>query len=128
MVITIIAVLAIVGITAFSGAQASARDGRRRQDIDSIASAMETHYNAVAGTYAALDGTFFASGTVPTDPDPNAVYPVNLTNGSKGFNTCASLENKNGNSSNGNSNPATPPAYSVASANGYYCKSSQQSQ
>lgn len=123
VVITIIAILAVIGISAFSGAQKSARDGRRREDIASIVSAMESKYDFVSGTYAALAATFFASGVIPTDPSTSTAYTATLTNGNKGFYTCATLENGNGNSSLGG-----PPSYSVNLTNGFYCKSSQQSQ
>lgn len=125
VVITIIAILAIIGITAFTGAQKTARDGRRRSDIDSIAKAMETRYNPATGQYVALDVSFFASNAIPVDPSTNAVYAAPLSGSpvGSGFYTCATLENGNGNSSAGG-----PPAYSVNSANTFYCKSSQQSQ
>lgn len=123
VVITIIAILAVVGISAFSGAQKTARDGRRRADIDSIAKAMESRFDPVTGTYPALSGTFFSSNAIPTDPGNNQPYTAPLTNSSKGFYTCVTLENDNGNSSAGG-----PPTYSVNSANDFYCKSSQQSQ
>lgn len=121
VVITIIAILAVVGISAFSAAQKTARDGRRRADVDSVAKAMESHFNPTTGSYIALDPAFFASGATPTDPSSNAAYSATLTNSNKGFYVCATLDNGNGNSN------ASPPAYSVLSTNTYYCKSSQQS-
>lgn len=123
VVITIIAILAVIGITAFAGAQKTARDGRRRSDIDSIAKAMETRYDSVAGTYPALAASFFASNAIPTDPSTSTAYTAPLTNSNKGFYTCATLENLNGNSS-----ASSPPSYSVSATNAYYCVSSQQSQ
>lgn len=66
--ITIIAVLAAVGIVVFGGVQAKARDSRRSQDLIAIANALEG--KRVAGTiyYPAFTSSDFANGAVPTDP------------------------------------------------------------
>lgn len=66
--ITIIAVLAAVGVVVFGGIQAKARDSRRSQDLIALANVLEG--KRVAGTiyYTALAGSDFANGSVPTDP------------------------------------------------------------
>ena len=66
--ITIIAVLAAVGVVVFGGVQAKARDSRRSQDLTAIANALEG--KRVAGTiyYTALTSGDFAGGAIPTDP------------------------------------------------------------
>lgn len=66
--ITIIAVLAAVGVVVFGGVQAKARDSRRSQDLIAVANALEG--KKVAGTiyYTALASSDFANGAVPTDP------------------------------------------------------------
>ncbi|MBI2018651.1 prepilin-type N-terminal cleavage/methylation domain-containing protein [Candidatus Daviesbacteria bacterium] len=70
VVISIIAILSVIGITVFGNVQQRARDARRKADIDSIAKAMEANYNTVTcvGTYCALADSFFANGKVPVDP------------------------------------------------------------
>lgn len=70
IVVSIIAILAIIGIVIFGNVQKGARDARRKADIDSIAKAMEANYNTATcvGTYCALAATFFASGQIPIDP------------------------------------------------------------
>lgn len=70
VVISIIAILSVIGITVFSGVQKSARDARRRADIDAIAKAMEVHYGqcGAGGVYCNLDNTAFSGGAVPKDP------------------------------------------------------------
>lgn len=67
VVVTIIAILSVIGITIFSVAQTNARDARRKADIDAIAKALET--NRAPGTvyYLALLQTYFSSGIVPLD-------------------------------------------------------------
>lgn len=103
IVITIIAVLAVIGVTVYSGTQKTARDSRRRADIDAISSALEAHYNTTANQYCAASpaGTYcapvdslnwFASGFRPTDPATNAQYTGQPTNGATTYNICATLE------------------------------------
>lgn len=78
VVITILAILATIGFTIFTGTQQTARDAKRKADIDSIATAMEVNYGKFsAGQYAGLcqstaapayDCTQWFSGGLPTDP------------------------------------------------------------
>lgn len=89
--IVIVAILALVGLTLFSGLQKQARDSRRQQDLAAIKNALETHYVANATTnnpafcivggsstsitapgYCPLQGNWFSAGKVPVDP--NAGY------------------------------------------------------
>ncbi len=66
IVIAIISVLAVIGITIYSGIQSKARDARRQSDIDAIASAYESA-KPTGSTYAALTAAQFSAGAVPTD-------------------------------------------------------------
>lgn len=68
VVVSIISVLAVIGLVVFGNIQKGARDARRMKDIDSIANAMETNYVQSTGTYTALAGTMFSSGQIPQDP------------------------------------------------------------
>ena len=77
VVISIIAILSIIGITLFTSAQKNARDGRRRADIESIAAALESSHVPNSTTYPALAATMFASGAIPTDSgNGSATYCV----------------------------------------------------
>lgn len=81
VVISIIAILSVIGVVIFTGVQKSARDVKRRGDIDAIAKAMEVNRGRFeAGSYAGLcrsGGTiasptydcsqWFAGGSIPTD-------------------------------------------------------------
>lgn len=69
--ISIIAVLAVIGLTFFTTAQKNARDARRRSDIDSVSKALETNKVPGTTTYSALADSQFASGKVPTDSGNN---------------------------------------------------------
>jgi len=66
IVISIIAILSIIGVTVFGGVQKNARDAARKADIDAIASAMEANYSD--GQYDALADTMFSQGSAPVDP------------------------------------------------------------
>lgn len=66
--ITIVAVLAAVGIVVFSGVQAKARDARRSQDLDAIVNALEGKRQAGSIFYTQMVNADFASGSVPSDP------------------------------------------------------------
>lgn len=58
VVISIIAILATISITVFAGAQASARDGKRISEINSIAKSIESSKNYVTGMYTYNSTTF----------------------------------------------------------------------
>ncbi|MBU1031752.1 type II secretion system GspH family protein [Patescibacteria group bacterium] len=111
VVISIIAVLSVIGITIFTGVQKNARDAKRRADINSISSALEAHYNsninqyctANAATYCNPQDAWFAGGKIPTDPQTNVNYSGLPGNGVTTYSICATLE-----------------------AGGTYCKANQQ--
>ncbi len=122
IVITIIAVLSVIGVTVYTGVQKNARDARRKGDVDSIANALEAHYNpaaAATAVYPVLDKTWFAAGAIPTDPD--VANPYTLPSAAAGsFVVCAKLENANGNYSDAGTTGATGAAAT------YYCKKNSQ--
>lgn len=69
VVVAIIAILAVIGLVIFTGTQKTARDGRRKGDIDAIAQAMEVSYGKTTpGQYDPLVTTMFSSGAIPQDP------------------------------------------------------------
>lgn len=127
VVISIIAILSVIGITVFSGAQKASRDARRKGDIDSMSSAMEANINtttnqhctAAAGTYCALTTVFFAGGNVPVDPTGVTAYGTLPVDGATTYVLCAALEAGTG----GNSSSM---AGAPAANGGFYCKKNQQ--
>lgn len=127
--ITIIAILATIGITIFSGAQKQARDSKRKQDIDSIAIALETRYNATlnqyctgaVATYCAPADTWFSAGTKPQDPKDSTNYFDLPVDGATSYTICASMEGGNGNSSTKTTMTVATGASAV-----YYCRVNQQ--
>lgn len=72
VVVGIIAVLAAVGITIYSGTLKSSRDSKRRADIQAIAKALEAHYDTVKAEYSVINASWFinpdGSASIPTDP------------------------------------------------------------
>lgn len=104
VVISIIGVLAAVSIFGLSGARESARDARRKSDLETIKSGLEL-YRADCNAYpGSLSTTLVGSGTptacavtntyisaVPTDPIPaSKTYRYAVT--ASGYEICASLE------------------------------------
>lgn len=71
--ITIVAILSTIGYSVFAGAQLKARDTVRRSDILAIANAIEGHFT---GTYPPILNSWFAKGSVPTDPTSTRVYCI----------------------------------------------------
>lgn len=69
VVVSIIAILSVIGITIFASAQKTARDARRKSDVDAIAKTAEVHFGETkVGEYAPLKGSHFSSGQIPKDP------------------------------------------------------------
>ncbi|MDD5416012.1 MAG: type II secretion system protein [Candidatus Daviesbacteria bacterium] len=95
VVVSIIAVLSIIGITIFSGVQKNARDARRKADIDSISKAWEANISKTSPYYPLLQGTWFASGNIPKDPSTGSSYNyasgANESAGADTYKVCATL-------------------------------------
>ena len=73
VVVAIVAILALVGIFVYSSTLQSGRDAKRQSDVQSIAKALEVHYDNYNAQYPAIDPTWFitpvnATAQVPTDP------------------------------------------------------------
>lgn len=77
VVISIIAILSVVGLTLFNGAQQNARDARRKSDIDAIAAALEAKRVPGTAYYSAITATDFSSGSIPAD-STTAQYCIKL--------------------------------------------------
>lgn len=97
VVISIVAILSVVGVVIYTGVQKSARDSVRKSDIEAISKALEVKYNNT-GKYGDLDPTkpentsLFSSGVFPKDSARNKDYTIIKNTASGGFNICASLE------------------------------------
>lgn len=139
VVITIIAILSIIGITAYTFTQKSARDARRRSDVDAIANTLETHYGdtdtscAASGTEpycttaASTWGPFFNGNVLPANPGPGGTtYSITFpaSGGKKSYTVCALLENNNGNSST--TGDGTNFTAASGSSGTYYCRKNTQ--
>ncbi|KKS11776.1 hypothetical protein A2617_02100 [Candidatus Daviesbacteria bacterium RIFOXYD1_FULL_41_10] len=77
VVITIIVILSTIGVAVYSAAQATARDGARRAEVDQIAKAIETSRDLASGVYR-YDLTM-AAADFPRNPpaDPIPKDPLN---------------------------------------------------
>ena len=98
VVITIIAFLAVIGIASFTNAQKVARDGRRRADIEAIATALEANFGKTkAGEYPAISCTdglsdIFANGKCPKPPTGTGNYIGIPFTAAATYEVCADLE------------------------------------
>jgi prepilin-type N-terminal cleavage/methylation domain-containing protein len=68
VVITIIAILSVIGITVYSQLQSGSRDARRRVDVEALSKTLEANYTITTGVYNRLAATQFAGGGIPEDP------------------------------------------------------------
>lgn len=138
VVVSIIAILSVIGVATFTSVQRNARDARRKADMDAIASAFEASFSA--GVYATnLTGTSFSSGNLPADPLNNSAsgftyysnagvplaenattIPSNTVDTQKSFTVCAKLED----SAKGNF--TTAAATTASATGGFYCRANQQ--
>ena len=97
VVMTIIAVLSGLALVSFQGARKTARDGKRKADLEEIRSALEM-YRTDCGAY--LTGTRYSGSTIacgsntymtiPDDPISARRYRY-WSNGTN-YNLCAALE------------------------------------
>lgn len=92
VVVTVLAILALAGMAAFRNAAGNARDAKRKADIDAIAKAYETKFDAGSSLYPVLVGTDFTSVEIPTPPE-GGNYSGFVTAASSAFQICATLEN-----------------------------------
>lgn len=74
VVITIMAILALAAFVFYTAAQRNARDAKRRQDIDAIATALETQKSPASIAYPKLSTTFFTSGEIPKENQTAVKY------------------------------------------------------
>lgn len=97
VVIVILAILGVIGVTIFTSTQNKARDARRKEDITAMSRALEVNYKAGTGYSTAINSTWFADGSTPTNPDPGGAGYNSSFNTSVSWVVCASLENSSGN-------------------------------
>ncbi|HCR81777.1 MAG: Pilus assembly protein [Candidatus Pacebacteria bacterium GW2011_GWB1_47_8] len=131
VVISIIGILVSIGTVAFTTAQKTGRDSRRRSDIKAMQDAFE-QYRAENSTYEACStmadynsgsGSLMPGG-LPVDPRNSGDYVYNTANGCtvSGYCVCAYLESGTGNADL----PVTPGTCSYNSGGDYYCLTNLQ--
>ncbi len=125
VVTTIIAVLAVGAFVSFSSAGKSARDGRRKSDLETVRQSLVL-YKAENSTYlvnsgydaagySSVTGTLTGSGFLsnPAPSDPKSTYSYTYGGTASTFCACAQVENStNGNASNTNC---------AGTSGAYYC-------
>jgi len=100
VVITILGILAAIGVGSFQSSQAKGRDAQRKQDLNQIQKALEMYYNDQNGYPLAVDfgaiwedanGTIYMK-TIPDDPRACHYQYTQESNGA-GYVLYAHLEN-----------------------------------
>src|SRR3989344_6460947 len=99
VVISIIAILSVIGITVFTGVQKGARDTKRKADITAISNAMEANYIEGTGYSTTIVSSWFVGGATPANPNPGGSTYVTTGVTTAAYTFCALLENSTGNSS-----------------------------
>ncbi len=93
VVVTLIGILIAAGIIAFTNAQMSARDSKRKADINAISDAMEQYFQTnkayPLSPYPAAIGGLFPSGSIPKDPNGSS---YTITSISTKFCACVKLD------------------------------------
>lgn len=77
VVISVIAILTVIGVVIYQGQQKNARDARRKSDIKAIVNAMEAGKPPGQINYNVLKDDMFTSGKVPVDPADSNIEPDN---------------------------------------------------
>lgn len=122
--ISIVAILSVIGITAFTAAQKNARDTKRKGDIEAIHKAYEATYTPGAtAPYRQLTNADFASGAIPTNPGPGgATYATYVSAaGAVTYMICATLENTTGNATS-----MTGTGLGTTTTGTHYCRQNAQ--
>ncbi len=98
VVISIIAVLAAIGVTTYASTQKVARDGKRIGDLDEIQKAIEQYYAInqsypTEANYTSVITSYFTNGTLPKDPSTAANYTYrDCSTSTSRYNVCSTLE------------------------------------
>ncbi len=81
--ISIVAILAIIGLVIFGSIQQSSRDSKRKADVQAIGNALEVQrIKQNLDTYPQLTSSFFATDKIPTDPSTRSYCISSVTSGS----------------------------------------------
>lgn len=96
VVITILAILAVIGMTVFGSVTRNARDAKRKADVEAIVKALENQFDPETGKYPnTLEDEFFTAKEPPKTPE-GGDYDISRTgteDNYTGFKVCAVLEN-----------------------------------
>ena len=123
IVISIIGILITISSVSYLTAQKKGRDGRRRQDLKAIQTALEQYYaeNQTYPTGNNID-TAFSSDQRPQDPKNTGDYVYNWDNiDTDGYCICAKLE-----ANTGNADAPTSTTCNWNSEGEYLCIQNQQ--
>ncbi len=123
----IIGVLVAGGLVAFRNSQQTARDARRRSDVDSISKALEQFYNNTNAYPAAIasiaNATYFVNAALPLDPLNVAPSTYTTTTSALTYCVCALMERTTRGNSSSTACAYVPTGGATAT---HFCMSAQQ--
>jgi prepilin-type N-terminal cleavage/methylation domain-containing protein len=87
--LTIMIILSAIAVSMYGRNRSLAQDRKRQGDIDAVAGALESHFNAYADqfciarvrSYCAVKQSWLSLKTFPTDPSTKRNYCVAVSNG-----------------------------------------------
>lgn len=127
VVISIIGILLVLGVVAYSTAQNKGRDAKRRSDMKTISSALEQYYadnnssypvSTSCGNMGTDLGSDYLPGGVPSDPKDSSPYVYTCVSTASSYYVCANVENDDGNNDGADS--------TLGDGTTYYCLTNLQ--
>lgn len=125
VVVLIIAILGALGLVAYGNANTSARDGKRKADIEAVRQALllykQENSGYPTGSFAtiaqAMVNAGYLSAPAPAEQKTgHAAYSRSDTTSTTSFCICATMENNKGNQTN-----STCSGTWSTNSGGYYC-------
>jgi len=123
VVIGIVSIMMALTTVAYSTAQRSGRDARRKQDLVAMQNALEQYYSANAFVYpntCSDAGAVYLKSGWPVDPTNSGVYSYTENCNANSYCICATMEKDTAGNSSANN------CSSWSSTGAYYCVASLQ--
>lgn len=122
VVISIIGIIASIGVANFLTAQKQARDAARKEIINNIQSAFEQYYAETGAYPVGNQAVAFEGGIAPTDPKDSDPYVITWNIAADSYCVCVTLESGTGNADY----PGALTSCSWSSTGTYYCGQNKQ--
>ncbi len=93
IVVTVIAILATIGVISFTRVQAQTRDTKRKADVRALGTALQAYYSETQ-TYPAVTADLAPTyiPRIPVDPQDAGAYTYSVNSAAGTYAICAELE------------------------------------